>query len=261
MSINSKLATFAQQDLVLARSAPERDSINASLSHLENVLRSKLNIIEFIRFGSYTRNTILPRKYDPRSDVDLMVVFNTTNGIYSSGTYRKYLLDAVSASYPSSISKKDFPAIKLEFNHIIFDLVPAYLEESYWGRKTFYIPDSGNGWQPTVPNDINDDLSAKNQSVGGNIIRQVIRLCKHWNASAGYPLQSYLMEKDILLHWYWSTDNTYDRFLKTLNSIAGNYSGVRQAIDYIRQYEGNYYTEPNYVKQRQWLQKLLPGLQ
>lgn len=262
ISINNRLATFAQQELVLSHNDTERDKINASLSQLEKVLKDKLtsNINGFIRFGSYTRNTILPRKYDAKSDVDLMVVFNTANGRKTSGTYRKNLLDTISLAYPNSISKKDFPAIKLELNHIMFDIVPAYIEESWSGSKYYYIPDSGDGWRSTTPNDINESLASKNQSYGNNVIRNTIRLCKHWNAGAGYPLESYLMEKEIINLIYWGNEDTYERFLKTLGSIAGTRAGVRQALDYIQQYKGNWSTQPNEAKQFEWLQKLLPGL-
>lgn len=260
MNINNILSNFAQQELVLARSSKERSRIDNSLTQLEKVISNKLSIKQFIRFGSYTRNTILPRKYDSKSDIDLMVVFNTSNGVMTSGTYRKHILDVLSNAYPNSISKKDFPVIKLELNHIMFDVVPAYSEESFWGGAKYYIPDSGNGWRQTVPNDINSDLAQKNQSYGGNVIRQVIRLCKHWNASAGYPLESYLMEKDIVNLVYWGNENTYERFLKTLNSVAGNHNGVRQAMNYIYQYQGSIFNPPNPQKQLQWLQKLLPGL-
>lgn len=262
MSINSKLITFASQELVLAHNDTERDRIKGSVGQLEKILKDKLssNIKEFVRFGSFTRNTILPRKYDNKSDVDLMVVFNTTNGRKTSGTYRKYLLDVITAAYPNSVSKKDFPAVKLELNHIMFDIVPAYCEESYFGGKSYYIPDSGDGWRSTTPNDINESLSSKNQNVGNNTIRNVVRLCKHWNAGANYPFESYLMEKDILNVTFWGSEDTYSGFLKVMNSIAGSRAGVRQALDYIEQYKGGTWTAANEPKQIEWLQKLLPGL-
>jgi len=260
MSINSKLVTFAQQELVLSHNETERDKIKASLAQLERVLQSKIKgVKEFIRFGSFTRNTILPRKYDRLSDVDLMVIFDTSANKYTPGTYRRWLFDAMAQSYPNSISRKDFPVVKLELNYIIFDIVPAYSEELLW-NKYYYIPGFGDSWRSTVPNDINQTLSDKNQSYGNNIIRNVIRLCKHWNAEAGYPKESYLMEKEILDLYFWGTEDTYERFLKTMNSIAGTRAGVRQALDYIQQYKGNSWTLPNEPKQFEWLQKLLPGL-
>ncbi len=260
MSINSKLVAFAQNELVISHSETERERIKASIGQLEKILKDKLgsNIKEFIRFGSFTRNTILPRQYDPESDVDLMVVFNTSAGKKSPGTYRTWILNVVSAAYPNSVSKKDFPAVKLLLSHIMFDIVPAYTEE-FWG-KSYYIPDSGDSWRSTTPNDINESLASKNTQYGNNVIRNTIRLCKHWNAGAGYPLESYLMERDIINLIYWGNEDTYERFLKTLNSIAGNRPGVRQALEYIQHYKGSWSQQANESKQLEWLQRLLPGL-
>lgn len=255
--MNNKLQKFAQNELVLARSATERQRINASLSQLEKVISNKLRVSEIVRFGSYTRNTILPRKYDKKSDVDLMVVFNTR---YTPETYRGQITKALKSAYPNSLSKKDFPAVKLELNHIMFDIVPSIVENTFWNGKTYFIPDKGNNWIRTVPNDINDDLSNKNKSYGGNVIRQVIRLCKHWNANAGYPLSSYLMEKNIINLWYWGDENTYERFLKTLNSIAGHIPNVKTAINNIRRNEGSIFRVQNKEEQLFWLKKILPGL-
>jgi hypothetical protein len=258
MSINNKLIAFAQQELVLAHNDTERDRIKGSIGQLEKVLKDKLgsNIKEFIRFGSFTRNTILPRYYDPQTDVDLMVVFNTTSGKKTPGTYRKNLLDVISVAYPNSLSKKDFPAVKLELNHIMFDIVPAYIEE-FWG-KSYYIPDSRDGWRNTTPNDLNEKLQNENQRYGNNTVRNVIRLCKHWNAGKNYPFESYLLEKRILdLSFY--NEDTYSGFLHALNRVAYNVSGVSQALDYIRQYKGDWFNKVNEIKQLEWLQKLLRG--
>lgn len=260
ISINNKLVTFAQQELVLAHDDTERDRIKASLGQLETTLKNKLKgIKEFIRFGSFTRNTILPRKYDSLSDVDLMVIFDTSAVKYNPGTYRKWLLDTLTLAYPNSISKKDFPAVKLELNHIMFDIVPAYAD-TFLYSTTYYIPGTADNWRSTVPNDINQSLADKNQAYGNNIIRNIIRLCKHWNAQSGYPKESYLMEKEILNLYYWGNSDTYETFLKTMDSIAGNRPGVRQALDYIKQYKGDWLTQPNEQKQFEWLQKLLPAL-
>jgi len=219
MSINNILLNFAQQDLVLARKATERAKINNSLAQLQKVLKNKLDVSEFLTFGSYTRNTILPRKFDPKSDIDLMVIFNSN---YTSNTYRNQLSKALNETYPNSLSAKDYPSVKLELNHIKFDIVPALKERGFMSGMKYYIPDKSNGWQRTNPNDINQKLMNKNQTYGDNIIRQVIRLCKHWNANAGRPFDSYLMEKTIIDLWYWGNENTYERFLKTLNTLAGD---------------------------------------
>jgi predicted nucleotidyltransferase/uncharacterized protein (UPF0248 family) len=262
MNINSILTQFAQRDLVLGNNDKEREKINASLTHLEKILKDRLGktIVGFVRFGSFTRNTILPRQYDPNSDVDLMVVFDKTNYDYSAGTYRKWIVDEVSSAYPNSLSKKDHPVVKLELNHIMFDIVPAYITNSAWGSKTFYIPDVKDGWRVTIPNDLNDALAQKNQDYGNNIVRNTIRLCKHWNASYGYVHQSYLMEKQILNKIFWHGDNLYDKFISVVGDVGRDYAGVSQALSWIKKYKGDYFTAANEYKQLEWLQKLLPGL-
>ena len=263
MSINSKLTIFAARELVLARDAGERFRIEISIKRLKTKLKQKFlrNIKDFILFGSYTRNTILPRKYDPNSDVDLMVIFNSNNGVKTPETYRRNLIYILDEAYPNSIYEKDFPAVKLELNHIKFDIVPSYKEESFFGGKSFYIPDSGNRWQITEPNDINEDLSSRNQSYGNNLVRNTLRLCKHWNAFAGYPFESYIMEKEILGSSFSSSNNLYDSFLEILGYIADDLPGVSQALSYISRYQGGIFEAPNEQKQLEWLQKLLPGLE
>lgn len=262
ISINNKLITFAQQELVLGYSSTERDRINGSVGQLQKVLKDKLynEAREVLPFGSYTRNTILPRKYDSDSDVDLLVVFNTSSGKKTPGTYRRNILDALSSAYPQSVVKKDFPTVKLELNHIMFDVVPCYAEES-WGSKTFYIPSANDSWRTTVPNDINNDLSQKNTQYGNNIVRNVIRLCKHWNASQNRFFDSYEMEKWIVGRYFYSGDNLYDKFVSVLTDLAYyKHAGVKQAIDWIKEYKGNWSRTADEQKQFEWLQKLLPGL-
>lgn len=264
MNVNTELVKFASQDLILARSSSERAKIDASLNSLETKLNYGMpyEISYFLRFGSYTRNTILPRKYDSKSDVDLMVVFKASNGqTKTPNTYRKSIHDVLQRSYPNSFSNKDVPSVKLQLNHIMFDVVPAYIQQSLWSpNPKYYIPNKANGWMETFPNDINSKLSERNQAHGNNTVRNVIRLCKHWNSSAGYPFESYLMEKQIIDYTYWISGNTFEMFVKTMRHIAGNRPGVKQALDNIDAHKGNWFQEPNVDKQIQWLCKLLPGL-
>jgi predicted nucleotidyltransferase len=261
ISINNRLKTFAQQELVLGYSSSERERIESSLSQLQKVLKDKLinEAREITPFGSYTRNTILPRRYDSASDVDLLIVFNTSMGKKTPGTYRKNILDALATAYPKSDVKKDFPTVQLELNHIMFDVVPAYTEEG-WGYKNYYIPAANDSWRSTVPNDLNATLSQKNHSYGDNIVRNVIRLCKHWNANAGRPFDSYEMEKWIVGRYFYSGDNLYDKFISVLNDMAGDRAGVAEALRWIREYKGTWSRQADEPKQLDWLQKLLPGL-
>lgn len=264
MNINNLLVKFASQELILAKSSTERDRINNSLNTLESKITNGMSydVYQFLRFGSYTRNTILPRKYDSKSDVDLMVIMNVSNGrIMSPNTYRTNIQKVLQRTYPNSFSGKDFPVVKLELNYIMFDIVPAYIQLDWFGTKRYYIPDKGNGWMETFPNDINAKLSERNQAHGNNTVRNVIRLCKHWNSSAGYPLESYLMEKQILNYTDWISGDTFEMFFKVMRRIANHRPGAKQALDNIESHNGGWFQEANTEKQFQWLCKLLPGLQ
>lgn len=64
------------------------------------------------------------------------------------------------------------------------------------------------------------------------------------------------MEKKILGLRYFNANDTYSRFVYSLNDIAGDIPSVRQAIDYIYKYNN----QGNEEKQLFWLKKLLPGL-
>ena len=256
MDINKHLINFSKV-LVLGRTTAEKSSIDASLNRLKNTIDKELGIgiEEQLVFGSYSRNTILPRNYDPNSDVDLMVIFDTEAKEYTPDTYRRRLYDVIAKNYPNSIIKKAFPVVKLELNHIMFDVIPAKRTNSFWSGESIYIPDSYNDWQETDPNDINNRLSEVNQSYGENTLRNVIRLCKHWNASFGYPFESYLMEKE-LIELNYNNEDTFSGFLYALDKIADDIAGVRQALDYIE----DYIERDDYKKQILWLRKLLPLL-
>lgn len=75
MSVDSYLANLASE-MVIRDS--KKESISLSISTLHSRLKEHFgkDIIDVIKFGSYTRGTILPRRYDDKSDVDIMIVFN-----------------------------------------------------------------------------------------------------------------------------------------------------------------------------------------
>ena len=89
MTVNSYLSNLVS-NLVL--SSDEKSSINTSISTLEYRLELFFgnDIVEKFKFGSSTRDTILPRKADSNSDIDYMIVFNNDNN-YQPQTYLNQL--------------------------------------------------------------------------------------------------------------------------------------------------------------------------
>lgn len=232
MSVNSYLESLAGQ-LVIRES--ERESISTSLSTIESRLKSYFGYSELeetVRFGSFARRTILPRKADSKSDVDLMVVFDNSSD-YRPQTYLDRLKRFAEHYYSRSDIKQSSPSIVLELNHISFDLVPAYRSGS-----SYYIPLSATDWQWTDPNGFNATLDSGNKDSGYKL-KRVIRLLKHWNIQKNYrDISSYELEKKVAeeLRFAYITCTSYTDYLRRgLEAIKyiTDYSRVSKAISTI----------------------------
>lgn len=199
LTIEDDLKEYAQR-FYLTTKGPERPRIDASIENIKNNLYEEFGerILGIEIFGSYKRKTILPRQYDPQSDIDLLIVFDHENIGSNPSTYRKHLHQFAEQYYPRFISYKSQPAVVLELNHIKYDLVPGYTQEEGFFNITdeVYIPLSDTEWEHTDIDGFSQELEEKNREYDFNI-RRVIRLLKAWNAKVGYPIQSYELEQLI----------------------------------------------------------------
>lgn len=234
MSVNSYLSTLASK-LVLSES--EKESISTSI----NTLRKRLGyyfssdeLKEILLFGSYARGTILPRKYDYDSDIDLMVVFNNPNH-YLPQTFLNKLKNFAQYYYSNSEIYQSSPTIVLELNHIKFDLVPAYKEYSW--DTIYQIPDGASQWRSTEPKADDDNLISCNKQ-HNYVIKPIIRLVKLWNIKRNYKLDpSFKIEHKISNNYYFycSTYATYlQEALKHIRTYL-NVTEVDKAIAGIEQ--------------------------
>lgn len=261
--INDKLMVFAQRELLLSNQHPEAGHIQSSLEHLKRVLKDRLwnDISDVLPFGSYTRGTMLRRKYDERSDVDLLVVFKNYPGKSDTpGVCRKKIRDVLAAAYPDPEVRKDFPTVTLELNHILFDLVPCHIEPNY--NFPYRIPGKNDEWQLTNPEDFKIRLNNKNTEIGGNLVRDILLLCKYRNISAGRKLTTYQLENLLLKQTFYEEQFLYDKFLITLRKLADETkdAALKTEVEGIRRAEGSYLIMADYVEILERLKKLLPGL-
>ena len=232
MNINSYLRDLASK---LVLSSIEKNNIEVSI----DTLKQKLNHYfgdkikgQFI-FGSYSRETILPRKVDESSDVDYMIIFDNL-GNHKPQTFLNKLKNFSETKYSTSEIHQSSPTMVLELNHIKFELVPAY--KSIWG--TYYISNGNGGWIPTYPFDFNSKLSETNKNNNFKI-KPVIRLIKEWNVQKNYhALTSYEIEKIIADNMNFSCiscssyiDYVKEAFKKIRNTIF-NYT-IRERIDLV----------------------------
>lgn len=256
-SINSLLRNLSQ-DLYISHGSGERISIQKSIGTIKTRLSYnfsvKMQSVDI--FGSYQRGTILPRKYDERSDIDLLIMFNTTNfRELTAATYRNQLKDFANKYYSSSQVKKDYPTVVLDLQIIKFDLVPCIYSKGYFGSGTYYIPDSSNDWQETDPYNFNHRLSESNRKYN-YIVKPIIRLMKYWNANAGYPIASYDLEQDIA-EMNFSNDDYQSGLFYAIDHLpytGGKIDSLRRNNEYVK----DYLEDDNYDKAIQWLKRIIP---
>lgn len=243
----------------LKNDSDEVKRINTSLSGLLTNLNTHFSSLikrKFV-FGSYDRDTILPRKFDSKSDIDVMVVFNHTEYERTPETYRTWLKLFADKYYKDRYGSevvKSFPTVTIRLGHIYFDLVPAK-EEILWYSSTLSIP--GNfGWRTTDPNDIKKKLTEANTKYN-QVVRPIIRLLKAWNCNNGYPYDSYLLEQQITGMNFFG-DNVQSGFFyavgqlsitdKTL-SLKNNINEVKKALE-----------NDDIIRAKHWLHRVLPNL-
>lgn len=243
----------------------EKSSIRTSIATIKSRLNAHFgnDIKDQFIFGSYTRNTILPRSMDERSDIDYMVVFN--NDGVKPQAYLDRLRRFVEKYYSSSEIKQSHPTIQLKLNHIMFELVPA--QKTWWG---YSIPSKSYGadeWIGTDPNDFNQTLTRKNQEYD-NAIKPLVRLMKYWNAQNGYLFESYSLEKfiveqDFVGPWFFDTPDLkcclYQCFdnLGTRGLSQSTYDKVNRSkmiIAAVRRFEG----QQQHVLAENEMKKLIP---
>jgi predicted nucleotidyltransferase len=215
MSVNSHLTDLAST-LVLSES--EKSSINTSI----NTLSSRLGLYfgsavkEHLQFGSSTRGTILPRKADCNSDIDYMVVFNTSEGQKKPQTYLDRLKHFTEEKYSSSEIYQSHPTIVLSLNHIKFELVPAIYNYGY------QIPSPASSWMEwinTDPAGINQLLQTRNKD-NYYYIKPLIRLIKYWNRLNGGLFNSFSIEQYIIDIPYWESSTLKDYFYEFLLNFS-----------------------------------------
>lgn len=212
MSVLSFLTNTASSAVL---SSNEQSSIATSIKTLQSRMALHFDsgvIAQHFQFGSSTRGTILPRLMDERSDIDYMVVFS--DGSATPQTYLNRIKAFVEKRYASSEIYQSSPTIVLELNHIKFELVPA--TRNWLGE--LQIPNGAGGWMTTKPNDFNATLEAKNKE-HKSLIKPTIRLFKYWNATAGFPFQSFEMEKWVCSQSFWFLANQKDYFLAVIEKL------------------------------------------
>jgi predicted nucleotidyltransferase len=205
-------------DLFIKYDSDERTYIEERVKNFKISLKKYFgsNISDVVLFGSFKRDTILPRKFDQESDIDVLIVFSDTEQGFTPETYRNRLRRFAETSYFSSKVIKDHPSIVLEMRNIKFDLVPCKIESGFWS-PTYQIPSKSSSWMDTDPKGFNEKLTEANNKFN-SIVKPIIRLLKRWNAYENYPYLSFELEK-ILADMNFSGDNYQTGFIYAIKNL------------------------------------------
>jgi hypothetical protein len=266
-SINYKLDQLSR-GYYISYGSTEQKKIDASVATLKSRLKSHFgsDIVNLVEFGSYKRDTLLPRKYDEHSDFDLMIVFDHARLRLTPGTYRTRLMNFAEKMYYRSDVYRTSPTVTLELDHIKYDLVPAFEETGYWPTsKTTYIPQNDSAWMTTDPHGFNAQLTSINTGSHYNI-KKVIRLLKAWNAKVGYPIESFGLEKEIATMQFWLFDTSLEAYfldvIQKLNIYRnGNFYSPDQKVVALKENANKvkaYLQMDNVTTATAWLSHILP---
>jgi hypothetical protein len=230
MTVNSYLANLSS---ALVLRGAEKDSINTSIATLKVRLSSHFgaDITDQFRFGSSVRETILPRKANERSDVDYMIVFNTSPGTFKPQTYLDRLRRFAEKCYSSSEIHQSNPTVMLELDHIKFDLVPAISQYSQ-----YQIPSpasSWNDWISTDPNGFGQQLTNANTRYDFQI-KPLVRLIKYWNSRNGHLYTTFSLEQYIVGRSFLGCNLLRDYFYNFWDSFSSNYSDPQNTKDKVQ---------------------------
>lgn len=265
LSINSILEKKAST-FYISFGSSEQIKIDKSVETLKARIFSHFfsQVQSIIEFGSYKRDTILPRTIDENSDVDLMIIFNHSNIQVTPASYRNYLYKFCNSSYSSSQIYRDQPTVVLELDHIKYDLVPAYKEQySLLLPEKYFIPENDSNWIETNPTQFNNELTRINVQHNSNI-KKLIRLLKAWNAKVGYPLSSYKLESEVVNCSYFYCKTLEDYFFYFIDSITEyrfNNTNTQQKIAALKENKRKVVLALNQndsASVLQWLSHILP---
>lgn len=201
IEINNYLTKLSQN---LCPNQKVLQKIDNSYNYLEGKIfehfRDRIEKVQI--FGSYDRKTYLPQSVDSDSDVDVMIVFKTNE--FQPNTFLKHLRELANKLYSRSEIIPDHPAITIELDHIRFELVPAYYENSIWNGPQLYIPApriEEIKWIKTNPAKLKENLLSKDKEENG-MITPIIKLMKYANVLNGKPYQSFIFENHAIKSYY-----------------------------------------------------------
>lgn len=201
MTNTSVLSYLTELSAKLPLPKEERDKIETSLKTIKDKLVLCFfddGLKEVKPFGSFDRNTLLSRKVDSESDVDILIVFDEKK--WEAQTYLNKLKKFAEDNYPRADNYQDHPTIVIELNHIKFELTPCiYKGESAFVYEKYLIPQKENSqleWIKTEPYGIKNKIEGFPNTK--NTLLNLILIFKYWNFVNQAPYKTFTVEEFII---------------------------------------------------------------
>ncbi|GCC53253.1 nucleotidyltransferase [Chryseotalea sanaruensis] len=206
-------------NLFIKYDSKERENIETRIANFKVSIKDYFtnNVKDILLFGSFKRDTILPRKFDEDSDIDILIIFNQSQIEFTPETYRNQLRRFAEERYFTSTVIKSHPSVVLEMSSIKFDLVPCIVNSTFWS-SSFQIPSKSGSWMETDPKGFNEKLTQANNSYN-SIVKPIIRLLKRWNAFNDYPYESFYLEQ-LIADMNFGGDNYQTGFLYAIDKLS-----------------------------------------
>lgn len=216
-TINYRLQKIAEE-LFIKYGSKERLYIDERIKAFQKTIKGHFgdDISEIIIFGSYMRDTILPRQYDPYSDIDVLIVFNQKKKERTSETYRDQIRKFAKKKYFATPVVKDHPSVVLEMSGIKFDLVPCRIDKGIF-FDDYQIPAKDGSWMNTEPIKFTQELTKVNNRYN-SIVKPIIRLMKCWNAFNDHPYSSFELE-GLIADMNFNNDSYQTGFLYAVKNL------------------------------------------
>lgn len=173
----------------------QRKRADQQKAHVRDALSARLKLDDVFVAGSFGRRTAIR----PLDDIDLFIVLNEhVHRNLRSPPIRRCLdevLRALQAAYPGQVSmrpQRRSVNVTFQSTGIGYDVVPAFQVQ---GKRDHYIiPDVElQSWISTNPKR-HAEICKQADARAGNVLKQLIKAAKHWNATHGKHIGSFHLE-------------------------------------------------------------------
>lgn len=253
------VSDYLRRKSILLTSSEQEEVNRRVYRNIEIKFRIKLSrkILRTELFGSCARGTNLPKKYDPNTDLDVLVIFNDDSYDRTPETYRNVLRDLVESSLNVRTVKKKHPAVVIEQDSVNVDLVPCVLEDD-----DYLIPAADNKWRDTDPHDYTN-IVADHDEAEQDHLRRLIRLLKYWNVQRNERFDAFELEMQII-DSFCPGDSFAEEFFDVVDSLDGSdlsqtsaqyLDGLKSDAEWLQKYM----QDANTRKIEERLSRIFPG--